>query len=442
MSYKLPPGVTLEGFNQLADSTWEGEDLDPDPDSPDVLKVGKEGYVHGWVCVRPPCGDDSRLTLEPDNPVRVPGRGMVPSYRVVHSGTGEQVGSARPMNTDDGLRYVAANQGQERSNVSFASRPEAGLKPIARRHNLQLLSSEARNAGLTSAADAYTQARNALPGGNHPRDAEAYAADRLQHAAQLLDGANADPATLARLKNGTADLYHDLTGREISGAKPAIREPVLPPTARSAHTIEFPSGLTSEQEQGIKAEIDKQMENQAHYIPQLTRAHIQVLQTLPGATAADYEYGTNSLRLNLGLFDTMDDKHRNAAYLNSLHGQDKWHPPIGPGATLADADIAHEMGHAVESALGSHRTSPALWGKIAAAIGVNPPAISDSDPQASIQRWIGRNKAALKAGISEYATEPPGALRETLAELWQEYTTSPNPRAAAKAYGEYAARYV
>jgi hypothetical protein len=24
--------------------------------TPDVVKVGKEGYVHGWKCVRPPCG--------------------------------------------------------------------------------------------------------------------------------------------------------------------------------------------------------------------------------------------------------------------------------------------------------------------------------------------------------------------------------------------------
>jgi hypothetical protein len=74
MTMQLPPGVSLGDVpagGVLADSDWydEPDDFEPVSFAPkavngrikirlaDLVKVGPEGYIHGYICVRPPCGE-------------------------------------------------------------------------------------------------------------------------------------------------------------------------------------------------------------------------------------------------------------------------------------------------------------------------------------------------------------------------------------------------
>jgi len=106
---------------------------------PHVAKVGAEGYVHGWVCVRPPCGRGESLTLRPEgnNPY---GRR---AYGVVHNTTGERIGTVAKWNSGGGERpwnATLAKRGPDGLDMplsrSYATRKEA-LEALSRFSNLQ-----------------------------------------------------------------------------------------------------------------------------------------------------------------------------------------------------------------------------------------------------------------------------------------------------------------
>jgi hypothetical protein len=82
-----------------------------------IIKVGREGYIHGWVCVRPPCGDGDAIThiLHGDGTMHVNAHGVATGKfgDGVEGLLGDEVparattGEAAPL--DDTMRRMAAD---------------------------------------------------------------------------------------------------------------------------------------------------------------------------------------------------------------------------------------------------------------------------------------------------------------------------------------------
>jgi hypothetical protein len=114
--------------------------------------------------------------------------------------------------------------------------------------------------------------------------------------------------------------------------------------------------------------------------------------------------------------------------------QTGWFTPSDPDVSPVVKAESHEMGHVVASYLGVEaRTDMPMWSAVAKSMGTMMPA-SEYRPGADVANWFGRNNDAIAKGVSGYGAT---SLEEMMAELWAEYTTSSNPRQAAKIYGDY-----
>jgi hypothetical protein len=120
-------------MSQLIDRlTWQPGDLAFGPDepateetvTPDVTKVGKEGYIHGWICVRPPCDSDAKVTVRADGAVVHPQLGVVGS---VHKEGGQ-------------WQWVSYPGDDEADAVGNSFSKADALRWLSLHHNLQLLS--------------------------------------------------------------------------------------------------------------------------------------------------------------------------------------------------------------------------------------------------------------------------------------------------------------
>lgn len=88
---------------------------------PDLVKVGPEGYIHGYICVRPPCGEKPGHVKAADLAVQRDGG-------IVHRQSGWAIGHV----ARDGGKFVAHHaDGHQTSHDSRT----AALKAVARRHN-------------------------------------------------------------------------------------------------------------------------------------------------------------------------------------------------------------------------------------------------------------------------------------------------------------------
>lgn len=148
-----------------------------------------------------------------------------------------------------------------------------------------------------------------------------------------------------------------------------------------------------------------------------------------------------------------------------------FHVPTHPQIGRFQSTMTHEIGHGVHRHLPQGGYSPELWNIIADAIGAPRPELSQTKvadmralyPNATgsikdmldgltqekvdradalmnrsaLLKWIASNTKAVRKNVSGYATQSPAEL---MAELWTEATANPNPRAAARAYAEYAKR--
>jgi hypothetical protein len=93
--------------------------------TPDLAKVGPEGYIHGWVCVRPPCGG-----VGPGR-VRAADLGVTKDGTVVHRPSGYAIGSVK--RADDGHGFTASHA-MSGDEVTRASRADA-VAALSRKHN-------------------------------------------------------------------------------------------------------------------------------------------------------------------------------------------------------------------------------------------------------------------------------------------------------------------
>jgi len=110
--------------------------------------------------------------------------------------------------------------------------------------------------------------------------------------------------------------------------------------------------------------------------------------------------------------------------------------------------VAHQMGHAVHDAFqggaatqyNSKLGDINLWRKLSAALGVKDPPFTPRShgrgyvtPMVSTD-WVRRNRAAIRDQVSNQAT---ANVDEFIAELWDQFTTSPNPSPVAQIFGDY-----
>ena len=190
----------------------------------ELFKVGKEGYIHGWICVRPPCGKDQSLHLEESGrrvSIDETSR-LEPTYNIVHGGTGEQLGAVRPgasFSQDGGVRW-SAYATNAYTPTETAGNPEDTLHRVAQDRNLTLLRNKANEAGFRQVEIHLANARMSLVDRNDQN-----VADYLKSAQEELDSIRPelDPRgfsnskDVAVLRRGVADMYHDFTGNELPG---------------------------------------------------------------------------------------------------------------------------------------------------------------------------------------------------------------------------------
>jgi hypothetical protein len=93
--------------------------------TPDLAKVGPEGYIHGWICVRPPCGGDG------PGHVKASELGVTKDGTVVHRPSGYAIGSVK--RADDGHGFTASHA-MSGDEVTRANRADA-VAALSRKHN-------------------------------------------------------------------------------------------------------------------------------------------------------------------------------------------------------------------------------------------------------------------------------------------------------------------
>jgi ADP-ribosyltransferase exoenzyme len=92
--------------------------------APEIIKVGAEGYEHGWVCVRPPCG-------KAPGRVRAADLGVTRDGTVVHRPSGYAVGHVKRSESGHGYTASHVTGGKESTHGKRAD----AVAAVARKHN-------------------------------------------------------------------------------------------------------------------------------------------------------------------------------------------------------------------------------------------------------------------------------------------------------------------
>lgn len=126
----------------------------------DLVKVGPEGYIHGWICVRPPCGGKySEARRESHGGKTIDPHGGIVIGRDLKKNAGDAGYRIRYVNPRNGSKTELAGQYTTRRDAS---------KALVAYHNLVVL----HRAAVNNNADQLTQdylrdARDALARGDH-----------------------------------------------------------------------------------------------------------------------------------------------------------------------------------------------------------------------------------------------------------------------------------
>ena len=101
--------------------------------TPELVKVGVEGYEHGWVCVRPPCGNAP-------GKIRTVELGVNRDGTVVHRPSGYAVGHVKRSESGRGYTASHVSDGKESTH---GKRTDA-VAAVARRHNKATVTERSR----------------------------------------------------------------------------------------------------------------------------------------------------------------------------------------------------------------------------------------------------------------------------------------------------------
>jgi hypothetical protein len=118
--------------------------------APELVKIGAEGYEHGFICVRPPCG-------KAPGHVRTSDLGVTRDGTVVHRPSGYAIGSVK--RSESGGKFTASHAASGKE-TSHGKRIDA-VAAIARSHNKSVKESEEPK------ADADAMPPTSLPAAAH-----------------------------------------------------------------------------------------------------------------------------------------------------------------------------------------------------------------------------------------------------------------------------------
>jgi hypothetical protein len=118
----------------------------------DLLKVGPEGYIHGYICVRPPCGRYQEARRQTHG-----GKTVAPSGHVIGRDLKREPG-------DPGykIKYTSPIMGKSTVLGHFTSRQEAS-QAVVLYHNMHMLTASAQ----PNVQDKLLQAQERLAAGDH-----------------------------------------------------------------------------------------------------------------------------------------------------------------------------------------------------------------------------------------------------------------------------------
>jgi hypothetical protein len=166
---------------------------------PSIVKVGKEGYIHGFICVRPPCGP------EYEEAGYVTHSGSVTHQDEVIGSVTSSHGSYSAIYTGDGSRTELPG--------SYASRDDA-VKRVAAYHDILALRDSLPGSSITH--DALKVAGEALADGDEKKSGDYL---RMAHATAKVD--NGDDGLVSHV---------DHIQQAVTGGSPVEPKPVRPDT--------------------------------------------------------------------------------------------------------------------------------------------------------------------------------------------------------------------
>lgn len=204
----------------------------------DLVKVGPEGYIHGWICVRPPCG----AYIEPFRDTH--------GGRVIHQAAGKMRVIGRDMKKLSGdagyrIRYQDPETGEKVTlGGQYASRADAA-KAVALYHNARVLEHEARQRLIGDAREHTMSAREALEHGHH------------NEAARLLSRVASENILPVDIMSHTEDLSRALRASPLPVNEPDAR-PLTPSEQHFADVTHAARQATREQLQhALESGVEK-----------------------------------------------------------------------------------------------------------------------------------------------------------------------------------------
>jgi hypothetical protein len=472
----------LQQQPQASPLEWGSTAFGPDPNvkpkirPANLIKVGPEGYIHGYICVRPPCGKEPGH-IEPNELWMRKKDGAV-----IHTASGYRIGTFTKT-TDEKGRTTFTVAGHEGGQVYQGSRKGEALTALSAHHNALTdttgLNPESEPepkpwlaAGLLTPADVKTIASydsttpNIVMSQRDGTKIGSYLASYKENKyGDLKQDYVATYADGTRVSKGSANPIQkilDYHNKQVSASlrrepsEPVPEKFTFPPdwsmiAADDSRTIDpslrYHPAVVGE----IFGEASKATGNQARYVPNLVaRTKMQITGSVGdvktrsgGNTLGLHYYDQKLIQLSPKVMAAVNGDAKKAVDYDNDSG---WWSGADSHFSLADQVTAHEFGHGVAYMV-SKELPPdkqqKLWLDVANGIGVAPPVIGrrymDSSGKYTdpLSEWANRNKAAITKSVSKYGSTDSAELQ---AELWSEYTLKANPRPPAKAFGDFVMR--
>lgn len=256
---------------------------------PLIVKVGPEGYIHGFICVRPPCGKGG---AEPHTFTKKTGQ--------VHHGDGTYIGKVY----GKGGKFWGSHngggigQGKMKLGATYDSAADAATS-VAHYHNLHVLAAEAEKQHLPSVFQNLTKAHQALSAG----DAK-LAGERIATAHErALDTAGGESHPLLDSlaeEHRAFDQFHGLGHTEPDHAPaapvPALKPAPKPPIPATPAPVAKPKPVPAPPAPAKKAPAKKpakaidtnELANRATFLHSVTNQKLQA-EYMPMSMRDDYE---------------------------------------------------------------------------------------------------------------------------------------------------------
>jgi hypothetical protein len=150
-SYADSDSQALANIAKIAAGNYDDVDLVPSPELvtsaviPELLKVGPEGYIHGYICVRPPCGKEPDKISSADLWLKKDGT-------VIHKPSGYKIGTVDRSAAEGHDWTVFTATHHDGSQVYYGTRKREALTAIADHHNTAVGSTELKPDELPEAS--------------------------------------------------------------------------------------------------------------------------------------------------------------------------------------------------------------------------------------------------------------------------------------------------